>query len=129
MGSGAGFGAPLLDRPIADITTLDVVAVLETVWHDKPEVARKLQVRSEWPERKAAGPFYRPAMSAEWKTARCEIGRDGITDRSGFGKPTKSSRLCLAKFFRIVVGNAGFRLHHEGELHPSHHAAVPAALR
>src|SRR6188474_3218104 len=73
MGSGAGFGAPLLDRPIADITTLDVVAVLETVWHDKPEVARKLQVRSEWPERKAAGPFYRPAMSAEWKTARCEI--------------------------------------------------------
>jgi integrase len=39
---GPAFCGPLLDRPINEITTLDVVAVLEPVWHDKPEVARKL---------------------------------------------------------------------------------------
>jgi hypothetical protein len=29
-------------RPVHEITTLDVAAVLRPVWHDKPEVARKL---------------------------------------------------------------------------------------
>jgi hypothetical protein len=89
MGSGAGFGAPLLDRPIADITTLDVVAVLETVWHDKPEVARKLQVRSEWPERKAAGPFYRPAMSANGKPRAAKLGATGLRIAQGLASQQK----------------------------------------
>jgi integrase len=32
----------LLSRPVHEITTLDVAAVLRPVWHEKPEVARKL---------------------------------------------------------------------------------------
>ena len=39
---GPAFCAPLLDRPITEITTLDIIAMLEPVWHDRPEVARKL---------------------------------------------------------------------------------------
>jgi len=32
----------LLDRPVNEITTLEVAAVLKPVWSAKPEVARKL---------------------------------------------------------------------------------------
>jgi integrase len=39
---GEAYSGPLLDRPINEITTLDVAAVLKPVWHAKPEVARKL---------------------------------------------------------------------------------------
>jgi integrase len=39
---GETYAGPLLDRPVHEITTLDVAAVLKTVWHAKPEVARKL---------------------------------------------------------------------------------------
>ena len=39
---GEVYSGPLLDRPVHEITTLDVVAVLKPVWHAKPEVARKL---------------------------------------------------------------------------------------
>ena len=39
---GEAYSGPLLDKPINEITTLDVAAVLKPVWHAKPEVARKL---------------------------------------------------------------------------------------
>jgi integrase len=39
---GEAYSGPLLDRPVHEITTLDVAALLKPVWHDKPEVARKL---------------------------------------------------------------------------------------
>jgi hypothetical protein len=39
---GEAYSGPLLDRPVNEITTLDVVSVLAPVWREKPEVARKL---------------------------------------------------------------------------------------
>jgi Arm domain-containing DNA-binding protein/integrase-like protein len=36
------YSGPLLDRPVHEITALDVAAVLRPVWRSKPEVARKL---------------------------------------------------------------------------------------
>jgi len=39
---GEAYSGPLLDRPVHEITTLDVAAVLKPVWNEKPEVARKL---------------------------------------------------------------------------------------
>jgi integrase len=39
---GPAYSGPLLGRPVHEITTLDVAAVLPPVWRSKPEVARKL---------------------------------------------------------------------------------------
>jgi integrase len=39
---GPAYCGPLFERPVSDITTLDVAAVLRPVWRAKPEVARKL---------------------------------------------------------------------------------------
>ncbi len=39
---GETYSGPLLDRPVNEITTLDIAAVLKPVWIAKPEVARKL---------------------------------------------------------------------------------------
>ena len=39
---GSAYCEPLLMRPVHEITTLDVAAVLKPVWNTKPEVARKL---------------------------------------------------------------------------------------
>src|SRR5580658_2313078 len=39
---GSAYSGPLLARPVHEITTLDVAAVLRPVWRTKPEVARKL---------------------------------------------------------------------------------------
>jgi hypothetical protein len=39
---GPAYCGPLLERPINEITTLVVAAVLRPVWRKKPEVARKL---------------------------------------------------------------------------------------
>jgi hypothetical protein len=39
---GPAYCGPLLDRPVSEITTLDVAAALRPVWRAKPEVARKL---------------------------------------------------------------------------------------
>ena len=39
---GPAYSGPLLDRPINEITTVDVAKVLKSVWREKPEVARKL---------------------------------------------------------------------------------------
>jgi len=39
---GEAYSGPLLKRPVNEITTLVVAAVLKTVWDEKPEVARKL---------------------------------------------------------------------------------------
>lgn len=39
---GRVYSGPLLDRPVHEITALDVAAVLRPVWRSKPEVARKL---------------------------------------------------------------------------------------
>ena len=39
---GPVYSGPLLDRPVHEITALDVAAVLRPVWRSKPEVARKL---------------------------------------------------------------------------------------
>lgn len=39
---GPVYSGPLLDRPVNEITVLDVAAVLRAVWRTKPEVARKL---------------------------------------------------------------------------------------
>jgi integrase len=39
---GPAYSGPLLDRPVHEITTVDVAAVLRPVWRTKPEVARKL---------------------------------------------------------------------------------------
>jgi integrase len=38
---GLTYSGPLLDRPVNEITTLDVAAVLRPIWRTKPEVARK----------------------------------------------------------------------------------------
>ena len=39
---GEVYSGPLLARPVHEITTLDVAAVLRPIWRAKPEVARKL---------------------------------------------------------------------------------------
>jgi hypothetical protein len=39
---GPAYSGPLLERPVNEITTLDVAAVLQPIWRTKPEVARKL---------------------------------------------------------------------------------------
>jgi integrase len=39
---GSAYCEPLLTRPVHEITTLDIVAILKPVWKTKPEVARKL---------------------------------------------------------------------------------------
>ena len=39
---GPDYCGPLLTRPVHEITTLDVAAILKPVWNAKPEVARKL---------------------------------------------------------------------------------------
>jgi Arm DNA-binding domain len=39
---GPAYAGPLLARPVHEITTVDVAAVLRPVWRTKPEVARKL---------------------------------------------------------------------------------------
>jgi len=39
---GPAYSGPLLDRPVHEITALEVAAVLRPVWRSKPEVARKL---------------------------------------------------------------------------------------
>jgi integrase len=39
---GPAYSGPLLDRPVNEITTLDVAAVLAHIWRAKPEVARKV---------------------------------------------------------------------------------------
>jgi integrase len=39
---GSAYCEPLLARPVHEITTLDIVAILKPVWKTKPEVARKL---------------------------------------------------------------------------------------
>lgn len=38
---GPAYSGPLLDRPVHEITTVDVAAVLAPIWRAKPEVARK----------------------------------------------------------------------------------------
>ena len=42
---GPAYCAPLLDRPVHEITTSDVQTILAPVWHTKPETARKLYRR------------------------------------------------------------------------------------
>jgi integrase len=39
---GPAYSGPLLDRPVNEITTVDVAQLLRPVWKAKPEVARKL---------------------------------------------------------------------------------------
>jgi integrase len=39
---GQAYSGPLLARPVHEITTVEVAAVLQPVWRTKPEVARKL---------------------------------------------------------------------------------------
>jgi integrase len=39
---GPAYSGPLLARPVHEITTVDVAAVLRPIWRTKPEVARKL---------------------------------------------------------------------------------------
>ena len=39
---GEPYAGPLLDLPVNQITTLDVMRTLAPIWHDKPEVARKV---------------------------------------------------------------------------------------
>jgi integrase len=39
---GTAYSGPLLDRPVNEITSLDIAAVLRPIWRAKPEVARKL---------------------------------------------------------------------------------------
>ena len=38
---GPAYSGPLLDRPVHEITTVEVAAVLAPIWRAKPEVARK----------------------------------------------------------------------------------------
>ena len=38
---GPPYSGPLLDRPVHEITTLEIAAVLRPIWRAKPEVARK----------------------------------------------------------------------------------------
>jgi integrase len=39
---GAAYSGPLLARPVHEITTVDIAALLRPIWRAKPEVARKL---------------------------------------------------------------------------------------
>ena len=39
---GPAYCGPLLDRPVNEITTVDISALLRPIWREKPEVARKL---------------------------------------------------------------------------------------
>ncbi len=41
------YAAPILDKPIDDITTDDIVALLRDVWLEKPETARRVRGRIE----------------------------------------------------------------------------------
>jgi integrase len=38
---GPAYSGPLLDRPVPEITTLEIAAALPPIWRSKPEVARK----------------------------------------------------------------------------------------
>ena len=38
---GPAYSGPLLDRPVPEITTLEIAAALAPIWRTKPEVARK----------------------------------------------------------------------------------------
>ena len=38
---GRSYSGPLLDRPVHEITTLEIASVLRPIWRAKPEVARK----------------------------------------------------------------------------------------
>ena len=85
---GVAYCAPLLARPVHEITTLEVAAVLKPVWHAKPEVARKLY----------------PAIRRVFEYARIRLRDDhGILvpdnparwddlKAMGFDPPTKLSR-------------------------------------
>lgn len=48
---GPVYSGSLLDRPVNEITTVDIAAVLRPVWHSKPEVARKLYPAILWARR------------------------------------------------------------------------------
>jgi integrase len=39
---GSAYCSPILDKPVNEIRTVHIHALLEPVWHSKPEVARKL---------------------------------------------------------------------------------------
>ena len=39
---GSAYSGPLLERPVHEITTVEVAAVLRPIWRTKPEVARKV---------------------------------------------------------------------------------------
>jgi hypothetical protein len=41
------YAAPLRDKPVADIATADVLAVLKPIWREKPETAARLRGRIE----------------------------------------------------------------------------------
>ena len=41
------YAAPIRSKPVGEITTADVLAVLTPIWHDKPETASRLRGRIE----------------------------------------------------------------------------------
>lgn len=85
---GEDYCSALLTRPVNEITTLDVAAVLKPVWREKPEVARKLY----------------PAIRRVFEHARIRLRDDhGISmpdnparwddlKAMGFERPTKLTR-------------------------------------
>ncbi|HEY8031548.1 MAG TPA: integrase arm-type DNA-binding domain-containing protein [Methylocella sp.] len=85
---GPVYCGPLLGSPVHEITTLDVAAILRPVWHEKPELARKLY----------------PAIRRVFEHARIRLRDDhGIAmpdnparwddlKAMGFESPTKLSR-------------------------------------
>ena len=85
---GPAYCGSLLGRPVHEITTVDVTAVLKPIWNEKPEVARKLY----------------PAIRRVFEYARIRLRDDrGIAmpdnparwddlKAMGFESPTKLSR-------------------------------------
>jgi hypothetical protein len=85
---GAAYSGPLLARPVNEITTLEVAALLKPIWEEKPEVARKLY----------------PAIRRVFEYARIRLRDDhGVAmpdnparwddlKAMGFESPTKLSR-------------------------------------
>jgi integrase len=85
---GSAYSGPLLARPVNEITTLEVAALLKPIWNEKPEVARKLY----------------PAIRRVFEYARIRLRDDhGIAmpdnparwddlKAMGFESPTKLSR-------------------------------------
>jgi hypothetical protein len=94
---GDAYSGPLLARPVHEITTVDVAAVLRAVWRTKPEVARKL-----YPAIRRVFERARICSVTNTVSAWPIIPRDGKTSRRWGLKRLLSSVVAAIPHFRTL---------------------------